>query len=97
MKAMVKVSAVLLAVSLLAGGVSEVAYARCGHHAKDTCATEYAACYQDGACLEDGSCDVDGVCQYGGNCAGYDNAGGCYGRHGRSHHAGRSHRSGCHR
>ena len=55
MKGMIRVSAAVLMVSVLAGGISEVAYARCGHHAQNTSATEYAACYQDGACLEDGS------------------------------------------
>lgn len=97
MKGMLKVSAVVLAVSVLAGGISEVAYARCGHHAKNTSATEYAACYQNGVCLEDGSCDVDGVCQYGGSCAGYEDHLEGYRRNGRGHHHGHSHGSGCHR
>lgn len=96
MKGIIKVSAVLLTAAMLAGSVSEVAYARCGHHSKNTCATEYAACYQDGVCIGDGCCGEDGICLYGGNCAGYyGNGAGC-GGNGRSHH-GRSHRSGCYR
>lgn len=97
MKGMIKVLAAVLAVSMLAGGMSEVAYARCGHHGKNTCTTEYADCYQDGVCLEDGSCDVDGVCQYGGSCAGYEDYVEVYRRNGGRHHSGHSHRSGCHR
>lgn len=92
MKGIIKVSAVLLTAAMLAGSVSEVAYARCGHHSKTTCTTEYAACYEDGVCVGDECCDDYGVCAYGGYCAAHD----CYG-YGRSHHSGRSHRSGCHR
>lgn len=97
MKKIIRMSAALLAAAVLAGGVSEVAYARCGHHSKTGCTTEYASCYQDGVCLEDGSCDIDGVCQYGGSCTGYDGYWENCGRGGRNHHSGRSHRSGCHR
>lgn len=93
MKGIIKVSAVLLAVFLLAAAGSEVAYARGWHHTRSSCTTEHAACYQDGVCLEDGSCDVDGVCQYGGNCAGVENIQETYDWH---HHSRRSHRSGCH-
>ncbi len=95
MKGIIKVSAVLLTAAMLAGSVSEAAYARCGHHAKNTCTAEYAACYQDGVCVGDGCCE-DGICLYGGSCAGHDGYGADCGGHGRSHH-GRSHRSGCHR
>ena len=97
MKGMIKVSAAVLAVAMLAGGISETAYARGGHHDKNACTTEYAACYQDGVCLEDGSCDVDGVCQYGGSCTEYEDHVEVYRRNGRGHHSRHSHGSGCHR
>ena len=96
MKGIIRVSAVLLTAAMLAGSVSEVAYARCGHRSKNTSATEYAACYQDGVCVGDGCCDEDGICLYGGSCAGHDGYGAGCGGNSRSHH-GRSHRSGCHR
>lgn len=50
MKGIIKVSAALLTAVILAGSVSEAAYARCGHHRQNVCDTEYAACYQDGVC-----------------------------------------------
>ncbi|MCI9073622.1 MAG: hypothetical protein HFH80_12635 [Lachnospiraceae bacterium] len=97
MKGIIKVSAALLTAVMLAGGVSEVAYARCGHHSQNVCDPEYAACYQDGVCIGEGCCDEYGVCQYGGNCLGHEGYGQGWGRGSRGHHSGRSHRSGCHR
>lgn len=97
MKGIIKVSAMLLTAAMLAGSVSEVAYARCGNHSRSNCTTEYAACYQDGACVGEGCCDGNGVCLYGGSCAVQENYTAACGGHGRSHHSGRSHRSGCHR
>lgn len=97
MKGIIRVSALVLTATMLAGAVSEEAYARCGHHAKNTCDTVYAECYQDGVCIGDGCCDEDGICQYGGNCVGHVGYGESGGRSGRSHHHGRSHGSGCHR
>lgn len=44
MKGIIKVSAALLTAVILAGSVSEVAYARCGHNRQNVCDTEYAAC-----------------------------------------------------
>lgn len=97
MKGIIKVSAVLLTAALLAGGVSEEVYARCGHHSRNTCATEYAECYQDGVCTGEDCCDEYGICIYGGSCVGCDGYGAVYSGNGRGHHSGRSHRSGCHR
>lgn len=97
MKGIIKVSAALLTAVILAGSVSEAAYARCGHHRQNVCDTEYAACYQDGVCAGEGCCDEYGVCQYGGNCLGHEGYGQGCGRSSRGHHSGRSHRSGCHR
>ena len=54
---------------LLAGSVSDVAYAHSNHHSsKKTAAVCYAACYQDGGCTQNGTCDVNGICQSGGYC-----------------------------
>lgn len=94
MKGIIKVSAALLTAAMLVGSVSEVAYARCGHHSRNTCTTEYAECYQDGVCIGEGCCDEYGVCIYGGSCVGCDGYGAV--NSGRGRH-GRSHRSGCHR
>ena len=93
MKGIIKVSAMMLTAALLAGSVSEVAYARHGHHTKSTCTTEYAECYQDGVCIGEDCCDEYGICIYGGSCVGCED----YSGNGRSHYSGRSHRSGCHR
>lgn len=97
MKGIIKVSAILLTTAMLAGSVSEVAYARCGHHSRSTSTTsttEYAACYQDGVCVGDGCCDEYGVCLYGGSCAGHDGYDTSCAGNTRSHHSGRSHRRG---
>ena len=69
MKGIIRMLAVLLTTAVLAGSVTEVAYARHGHHSRGSCATGYAACYQDGVCMGDGCCDETGACMYGGSCA----------------------------
>ncbi len=87
MRIMTKIVSALLLAALLAGSASDAVYARCGHHGRSACATEYASCYADGVCTGDGCCDEEGICSNGGRCAGYD----------WRHHSGRSHRGGCHR
>lgn len=75
---------------LLAGSVSDVAYAHSNHHSsRKTTAACYAACYQDGCCTQNGSCDVNGVCQNGGYCTVtpcYQDSTVCNGSHYTEHH-----------
>lgn len=77
---------------LLAGSVSNVAYAHSNHHSlRKTTAACYAACYQDGGCTQNGSCDVNGVCQNGGYCTVtpcYQDSNICNELHYTEHHTG---------
>lgn len=67
-----KVIAAFAAAVLVAGGTSNVAFARSWHHVKAACnvQAQAAACCQNGICTASGSCDQNGVCVNGGICAG---------------------------
>ncbi|WWR16379.1 hypothetical protein V1224_02680 [Lachnospiraceae bacterium JLR.KK008] len=72
-KIMTKAVATMAVVLTMAGCMSNVAFARHGHHSgayTSGAAVQNASCYESGYCLENGYCDVDGVCQNGGICDG---------------------------
>lgn len=91
-KKLIRVSAVIAAVGMIAGSTSNVVFA---HHSQRVVTTvQHASCYQNGSCTGNGSCDVNGVCQNGGICIGVS----CYqdgscGVAGVSHHSEVGHHS----